>query len=169
MNRTKPEIHQKKGTQGTQITTASFEIFSDISSDISSDILSDNLFWHISDTSSDISSGSWGPALPTPVGRSRVSSGVAHSAPETPRLRSGIAQSAPELPGWGPALPTAIWGSLLGCGAAHCNLEFVIEVRRCPLQSGGPCCILAKMTARRKCWRLAATEVGDANRDGEYI
>ena len=61
---------------------SSLDISSDISFDIFFDIFLTYLltflltffFWHISDTSCDISSGGWGPVLPTPLLRS----GAAH-------------------------------------------------------------------------------------------
>ena len=104
----------------------SIDVSSDISIDISSDILVWHIIWHIfwhnlltfvltylltffltffSDTSFDIASGSWGPALPAPLGSSRVRPGAAQSARELPGevrrcpLRSEPAGRGPALPG----------------------------------------------------------------------
>ena len=71
----------------------------------------------------------------------------------------GPAHSARELPGWGPALPIA-WP-----GAAHCNLEFAVEARRCPLQSGAPCWGLALPAA---IWSsMLKSGENDGENDGE--
>ena len=95
-------------------------ILSGISSGISSGILSGKSSGILSGISSGILSGDWGPAVPTGIWSSRLTSGSAHWDLE-------LAVDVRQCPlgsgarGWRPAVPTGIWSS--------------VEVRLCPLGS----------------------------------